>query len=261
MRQPFFETSPTKRTIVGLPQCDSPTITYYDNPTKKRHGKRPPFYCAVEKKNVLPATIIPHISSFYGKTKKMPSSKPLPERKTPRATWHDYNRATYFVTICTKNRQHYFGNIQNGVPKLTAIGEYTQQCVKQIPKIHTDVEIPIFTVMPNHIHLIVVLRHTNRRAVALRQPYNNVLRQPHNKQNVDPEMQRRAKCCGRLSHIIGQFKSAVIREAQRQGIPFAWQARFHDHIIRNNGELERIALYIKNNPTNWKGDGIYTNGL
>ncbi|MBO7624717.1 MAG: hypothetical protein J6S82_05340 [Bacteroidales bacterium] len=59
---------------------------------------------------------------------------------------------------------------QNGVPKLTAIGEYTQQCVKQIPKIHTDVEIPIFTVMPNHIHLIVVLRHTNRRAAAKRQP-------------------------------------------------------------------------------------------
>ena len=65
-------------------------------------------------------------------------------------------------------------------------------------------------------------------------------------------MRRRAKRCGRLSHIIGQFKSAVIRETRRQGITFAWQTRFHDHIIRNNDEFERIALYIKNNPANWK---------
>ena len=28
-----------------------------------------------------------------------------------RANWHDYNGGVYFVTICTKNREHYFGEI------------------------------------------------------------------------------------------------------------------------------------------------------
>ncbi len=28
-----------------------------------------------------------------------------------RANWHDYNGGIYFITICTKNREHYFGEI------------------------------------------------------------------------------------------------------------------------------------------------------
>ncbi len=28
-----------------------------------------------------------------------------------RAYWHDYNGGIYFITICTKNREHYFGEI------------------------------------------------------------------------------------------------------------------------------------------------------
>ena len=149
---------------------------------------------------------------------------------------------------------------------MSPIGEFTRQCVEKIDGIHDDAVIPIFVVMPNHVHLIIVLRPPCR-AAALRQPYNkNALRQPYNKnvlrqpyndnETVEPdaEMQRRAKRCGRLSHIIGQFKSAVLREAARQGIPFGWQARFHDHIIRNNDEMKRITLYIKNNPIKWNDD-------
>ena len=202
--------------------------------------------------------------------------KPQPNRKSPRADWHDYNGASYFVTICTKNRIHYFGEIQNGIPNLSPIGEFTRQCVEKIDGIHDDAVIPIFVVMPNHVHLIIVL-DSPCRAAALRQPYNkNALRQPYNKNALrqpynenalrqpynndngtvvpDAEMQRRAKRCGRLSHIIGQFKTAVLREAAAKGIPFGWQARFHDHIIRNDDEMKRITLYIKNNPIKWNDD-------
>ena len=187
--------------------------------------------------------------------------KPQPHRKSPRADWHDYNGASYFVTICTKNRIHYFGNIRNGIPHLSPIGEFTRRCVEKIAGIHDDATVPVFSVMPNHVHLIIVL-DSPCRAVAMRQPYKkNAMRQPYNNDNgtvvPDAEMQRRAKRCGRLSHIIGQFKSAVLREAARQGIPFEWQARFHDHIIRNNDEMERITLYIKNNPLKWDEDCFY----
>ncbi len=56
---------------------------------------------------------------------------------------------------------------------------------------------------------------------------------------------------GSLSAIIRSYKSAVTRHANRLGFPFAWQPRFHDHIIRNENEYLRIHHYILNNPKNW----------
>jgi putative transposase len=40
-------------------------------------------------------------------------------------------------------------------------------------------------------------------------------------------------------------------------LPFAWQSRFHDHIIRNNESFQRISEYIKNNPANWSEDQFF----
>ena len=71
------------------------------------------------------------------------------------------------------------------------------------------------------------------------------------------EMQRRSYCCGRLSRIIGQYKSAVTNYANEHDIPFAWQSRYHDHIVRNQLEMNRIADYIENNPMRWELDRFY----
>ncbi len=48
---------------------------------------------------------------------------PFPVRHTPRANWHKYNGAEYFVTICTGGREHYFGEVHNGQTQLSAVGE------------------------------------------------------------------------------------------------------------------------------------------
>ena len=61
---------------------------------------------------------------------------------------------------------------------------------------------------------------------------------------------------GLLSVAIGGFKSAITKYANKNKIPFGWQARFHDHIIRDAGEYERIALYIENNPKTWEQDKL-----
>jgi len=60
-----------------------------------------------------------------------------------------------------------------------------------------------------------------------------------------------------LSSIIGSFKSIVTKHAHRIHADFEWQERFHDHIIRNEEEYCRIAIYIENNVTNWKDDKFY----
>jgi hypothetical protein len=38
---------------------------------------------------------------------------------------------------------------------------------------------------------------------------------------------------------------------------FAWQSRFHDHIIRNAEEHQRIATYIRDNPRKWPADRFW----
>jgi hypothetical protein len=59
---------------------------------------------------------------------------------------------------------------------------------------------------------------------------------------------------GWLSIAIGGFKSAVTKFANENGIEFAWQTRFHDRIIRNQEEMNRIADYIENIPARWDMD-------
>jgi putative transposase len=36
-----------------------------------------------------------------------------------------------------------------------------------------------------------------------------------------------------------------------------WQRGYHDHIIRNENELQRIRQYIINNPTKWQDDKYF----
>jgi hypothetical protein len=61
-----------------------------------------------------------------------------------------------------------------------------------------------------------------------------------------------------LSTIIGGYKSGVSRDVRRLKSDFGWQTRFHDHIIRNEEEYQRIAEYILNNPAKWNEDKFYS---
>ena len=197
----------------------------------------------------------------------------LPQRKSPRATWHDYNGANYFITICTKNHELYFGDVVDGRMELSEIGKWAYQCAEKIETINDNVFVPEFVVMPNHVHLIVIMDNMddlrlpqcdsptnpdddgNPEDWVVGLPYHD--RCMENVSEINEEMQRCANCCGRLSHIIGQFKSAVTKYAHEREILFAWQPRFHDHIIRTGTEMNRIADYIQNNPMKWELDRFY----
>ena len=236
----------------------------------------------------------------------------LPQRKSPRATWHDYNGGDYFITICTKHHDLFFGDVVDGRMELSEIGEWAWQCAGKIETINDNVFVPEFVVMPNHVHLIVIMGNMPKWPDDMRLPqcerlpqcdsptnptgngnpdggsvglpyydsrdfddrewYDNpdggiVGLSYHGSRNhasrnekgpeINEEMQRRANRSGRLSHIIGQYKSAVTRYANRHDIPFVWQPRFHDLIIRNVNEMNRIANYIQNNPMKWELDRFY----
>lgn len=176
-----------------------------------------------------------------------------------RAKWHDYNGGEYFITICTAGREHYFGEIRDGVMILSVLGKYTVENLERINQHYPYCVVPLFVVMPNHIHAIVVIDEKN---------VDNVNNVPNvtdvetmctsSLQNklVDEKMQSVSVRRGKLSTAMGGFKRAVTRFSNENNIDFAWQTRFHDHIIRNQGEMNRIASYIENNVMAWDNDKI-----
>ena len=84
-----------------------------------------------------------------------------PERKSPRLKNWDYtSSAAYFVTICTKDRHHYFGSIENEKVRLSRTGIVADILWYEIKNHASNVTLGEFTVMPNHIHGIIILDNT-----------------------------------------------------------------------------------------------------
>ena len=74
-----------------------------------------------------------------------------------RAVWHDYNGGAYFVTICTKDMAHFFGEIVDGEMCLTEIGRFADEQFRNVSSHYPYAKIPLWVVMPNHVHAIVMI--------------------------------------------------------------------------------------------------------
>ena len=190
-----------------------------------------------------------------------------------RAAWHDYNGGMYFVTICTQNMEHYFGEIVGGVEtfhetslheqsiavptmNFSEIGRFADEQLRNVSSHYTYAEIPLWVVMPNHVHAIVVIDgdktpHEKRNVSAPVETFHETSLQPQPPQKAT---QRATQMQSWLSVVVRQFKQSVTRFANQNAIPFAWQTRFHDHIIRDTDEMNSIAQYIENNVAKWETD-------
>ena len=60
-----------------------------------------------------------------------------------------------------------------------------------------------------------------------------------------------------LASIVRGYKIGVTKYARQHNQPFKWQARYHDHVIRNDREYERIRQYIDENPERWEEDRYF----
>jgi putative transposase len=75
-----------------------------------------------------------------------------------RAPWWDYGwNGPYFITICTQNRKHFFGEIHDGKMALSHLGVIADILWHEIPNHTKFVKLGDFVVMPNHIHGILIL--------------------------------------------------------------------------------------------------------
>jgi len=111
-----------------------------------------------------------------------------------------------------------------------------------------------FVVMPNHFHGIVNIGDGGE-GVVVETPWHGVSTVSTQQTKSGTLNQGRRWKPGVLGSIIGRFKMQVTKQIRCKGnAEFAWQPRFHDHIIRNDQELHRIRQYIRNNPVQWDHD-------
>lgn len=164
-------------------------------------------------------------------------------RKSPRLKGYDYTEAgAYFVTICTLNRVRLFGDVVDDAMRLNTLGEVVFSCWDDLPRHYSHVELDAFVVMPNHVHGIIVLIDENGEGL-----------------RPSPTTPKRHA----LTEVVRAFKSFSTRRINEQrdilGVS-VWQRSFHDHIIRNEKELNILREYILYNPAKWSADRYYEGG-
>lgn len=178
-----------------------------------------------------------------------------------RAPWWDYgSNASYFVTICTKNRAHFFGECIGGKMNLSAMGHIANSCWYEIPNHFPFVILGAHVIMPNHVHGIITINKPPPPSLEPPSFEPPSLEPPSKTEPPKTEFPKNkfGPQSKNLASIIRGFKVGVTKNARQINPNFAWQARYHDHIIRNNNSMKRISNYIKNNPVNWKEDKFYT---
>ncbi len=174
--------------------------------------------------------------------------------------WDYRNAGAYFITICTANKEHYFGNIENGKMNLSCIGVIADILWYEIKNHHKNVELGEFVVMPNHVHGIIFLNDDNCKNNDTVHDFNVETLHATSLQHAMPQQSQYSKISPKansISTIIRSYKSAVTKHARRLGYNFAWQTRFHDHVIRNEKSLAMITDYIQHNPEKWEEDRFY----
>ena len=178
--------------------------------------------------------------------------------------WDYGSPGLYFITICTYQGAHYFGDIgpppgmaapPPGLPfdpkeiddnakrppgmaalRETEIGRIAREFWYRIPEFHPYVILDAFVIMPNHIHGILMIDKPGY------QEWNTNIFGPQS---------------NNLASILRGYKSAVTTYAREQGILFRWHYRYHDHIIRTEKALKNIRNYIWSNPENWGKDRFH----
>ena len=148
-------------------------------------------------------------------------------RKSLRLKNFDYSQAGYyFVTICSFKHKKIFSKIVDSKIELNDFGKIVDEHIRKIPSHFPNAEIDHYCIMPNHIHMIIVLNDLNKNSSS-------------------------------LSFLIRSFKSSVtkrVNEIFTNRDKKLWQRNFYDHIIRNDNDLFNTRKYIEENPLKWEFD-------
>ncbi|MDH4474159.1 MAG: hypothetical protein QE487_16250 [Fluviicola sp.] len=154
---------------------------------------------------------------------------------TNRLIGYDYGSPNhYFITICVKGRLPVFGKITDSIMELSPLGIHAENEWKKsiILRPDTNIELGEFIVMPDHFHAIITIG-------------GNQFNEQFSSNSMGVQSQN-------VGSIIRGFKAAVTTYARINNIPFEWQSRYYDRIIRDETEYGNVEKYIRDNVKNWK---------
>ncbi len=156
----------------------------------------------------------------------------LPKRKSNRLKEYDYSTPNaYFITVCTDKRKNLFWKTVGatiGRPedvRLSQYGEYARKALEDIPRHYPAVCVDHYTIMPNHIHLLL---------------------------QIQTAADGRPMVAPTVSTVIQQMKGTVSKQA---GVSI-WQKGFYDHVIRDARDYREVWNYIDGNPMKWMEDEL-----
>ena len=160
----------------------------------------------------------------------------LPERKRNRLKGYNYSQnGLYFLTVCTKDKECILGRIVGDgdldVPQmiLSDYGKIVEKYIQSIERAYSDITLMNYVIMPNHIHMIAMLYSDS-----------NIYQKSTTKSSVNDD----------IPVMISALKKLVNKEIGYN----IWQRSYHDHIIRNDDDLEKYIEYIIRNPLEWECD-------
>lgn len=158
----------------------------------------------------------------------------LSPRKNIRLNNYDYSQSGYyFVTICTQDKRNILGEIvindskfSSPIVNFSDLGKIVEQYINNIDVVYTNARLDGYVIMPNHIHLIIIIESN------IQNPYNTAISLPQ---------------------IIRSLKTLTNKKS---GFSI-WQRNYYEHVIRNEYDLSEIREYVKNNPLKWKLDRFF----
>ena len=106
-------------------------------------------------------------------------------------------------------------------------GKMVDEAIQNIPSAYSALSVDSYVIMPNHIHMLLV---------------------------IDTDPNGRSMIAPTISTVVRLMKSAVSKDVGHS----IWQRSFFDHVIRNEKDYQRIWEYIENNPIKWTDDCFYT---
>ncbi len=131
---------------------------------------------------------------------------------------------------------------------MNELGKIVEEEIVNIPNRFKNVEINIYSVMPNHIHLIVSILASEDPIVGA-----TLAVARNNKAGASP--------APTIGAIIGSFKSLCFKRCKKyvENNNFniktkIWQRNYYEHIIRNEKSYDNIYAYIESNPQTWERD-------
>ena len=169
--------------------------------------------------------------------------EPLKNRKTMRLKYGNYDAfGTFFITICTKNRQCILSRVTEPTETthahvvLLPCGEIAEKHIREMGQFYPNVSVEKYVIMPNHIHFLLSVR-----------PFS-----------PPPSASIKTNTATVQNSTVSRFISTFKRFCNKEYGENIWQYRSYDHIIRNRDDHGEITRYIHENPTNWYYDKLYS---